>query len=147
MKSCETKESMKYEMRPVIRAMATAALGTAIVWAGIVTRLATEHELATTILFSASIPCLVASAVFSAIAAVRLGKPPESRPTGKTSEGDERHPGSPQDPDVGSRLSRTPAPTPLKPARRPVGPSLRGQWTGHLSTPVKSACGKSLLDR
>ena len=79
MKSCETKESMKYEMRPVIRAMATAALGTAIVWAGIVTRLATEHELATTILFSASIPCLIASAVFSAIAAVRLGKPPESR--------------------------------------------------------------------
>ena len=79
MKSCETKESMKYEMRPVIRAMATAALGTAIVWAGIVTRWATEHELATTILFSASIPCLIASAVFSAIAAVRLGKPPESR--------------------------------------------------------------------
>ena len=79
MKSCETKESMKYEMRPVTLALATAALGTAIVWAGIVTRLTTEHELATTILFAASMPCLVASAIFSAIAAVRLGKPPESR--------------------------------------------------------------------
>ena len=62
-------------------------------------------------------------------------------------KGDEGHPGSPQDPDAGPRLSRTPAPTPLKPARRPVGPSLRGQWTGHLSTLAKSACGKSLLDR
>ena len=55
------------------------ALGTAIVWAGIVTRLTTEHELVTTILFAASMPCLIASAIFSAIAAVRLGKPPESR--------------------------------------------------------------------
>ena len=78
MEPCETKESMRYEMRPVTLAMATAALGTAIVWAGIVTRWMTGHELATTILFSASIPCLIASAIFSAIAAVRLGKPPES---------------------------------------------------------------------
>ena len=78
MKSCETKESMKYEMRPVTLALATAALGTAIAWAGIVTRWTTGHELPTTILFSASIPCLLASAVFSAIAAVRLGKPPDS---------------------------------------------------------------------
>ena len=78
MKSCETKESMKYEMRPVTLAMATAALGTAIVWAGIVTSWMTGHELATNILFSASIPCLLASAIFSAIAAVRLGKPPDN---------------------------------------------------------------------
>ena len=78
MKSCETKESMKYEMRPVILAMATAATGTVIVWAGIATRWTTEHELVTTILFSAAIPCLIASAIYSAIAAVRLRKPPES---------------------------------------------------------------------
>ena len=76
MKTRETNESMKHRMRPVIRTMATAAAGTAIVWAGIVTRWTTEHELAATILFSAAIPCLVASAVYSAIAAVRLGKPP-----------------------------------------------------------------------
>ena len=78
MKSCETKESMKYEMRPVTLAMATAAAGTAFAWAGIVTSLIAGHELATNILFSASIPCLMASGIFSAIAAVRLGKPPES---------------------------------------------------------------------
>ena len=78
MKACETNESMKHRMRPVTWAMAAAAAGTVIVWAGIVTRWTTEHELAAIILFSAAIPCLVASAVFSAIAAVRLGKPPES---------------------------------------------------------------------
>ena len=79
MKSCETKESMRYQMRSVALALATAALVTAIVWVGIVTRLTTEHELVTTILFAASMPCLIASAIFSAIAAVRLGKPLESR--------------------------------------------------------------------
>ena len=78
MKSCETKESMKHRMRPVNRAMATAATGTVIVWAGIATRWTTEHELVTTILLSAAIPCLIASAIYSAIAAVRLRKPPES---------------------------------------------------------------------
>ena len=78
MKSCETKESMKHQMRPVTLAMATAAFGTALAWAGIVMRWMTGHELPTTILFSASIPCLLASAVFSAVAAVRLGKPPDS---------------------------------------------------------------------
>ena len=78
MKSCETKESMKNQMRPVTLAMATAAFGTALAWAGIVTSLITGHELATAILFAAAIPCLIASAVFSAIAAVRLGKPPDS---------------------------------------------------------------------
>ena len=77
MKACETKENMKHRMRPVTRTMVTAASGIAIVWAGIVTRWTTEHELAATILFSAAIPCLVASAVFSAIAATRLRKPPE----------------------------------------------------------------------
>ena len=76
MKTCETNESMKHCMKPVTRAMATAAAGSAIVWAGIVTRWTTGHELAATILFSAAIPCLMASAVYSAIAAVRLGKPP-----------------------------------------------------------------------
>ena len=79
MKSCDTKESMKYEMRPVNLALATAALGTAMAWAGIVTSLITGYGLGTTVLFSAAIPCLIASAIFSAIAAVRLGKPPESR--------------------------------------------------------------------
>ena len=78
MKTCETNESMKHCMRPVTRAMATAAFGTAIVWAGIVTRWTTGHELAATILFSAAIPCLMASAVYSAIAAMRLRKPPGS---------------------------------------------------------------------
>ena len=39
-------------------------------------------------------------------------------------------PGSPQYQDAGSRLSRTPAPAPLKPARRPVGPSLCGNNKG-----------------
>ena len=78
MEPCETKESMRYRMRPVTLSLATAALGTAIVWAGIVTSLIAGHELPTTILFSASIPFLLASAIFSAIAAVRLGKPPES---------------------------------------------------------------------
>ena len=39
MKSCETKESMKYEMRPVTLAMASAAAGAAFTWAGIVTSL------------------------------------------------------------------------------------------------------------
>ena len=72
MKACETEESMKHRMRPVNRAMATAATGTVIVWAGIVTRWTTEHELATTILFAVAIPCLIASAIYSAIAAVRL---------------------------------------------------------------------------
>ena len=78
MKTHENEESMKHRMRPVTRAMATAAAGTAIVWAGIVTRWTTEQELAATILFSAAIPFLIASAVYSAIAAVRLRKPPES---------------------------------------------------------------------
>ena len=78
MKSCETKESMKYEMRPVTLAMATSAAGAAFAWAGIVTSLTTGHELATNVLFSASIPCLIASALFSAIAAARLRKPPGS---------------------------------------------------------------------
>ena len=78
MKACEANESMKHRMRPVTRAMAAAAAGTAIVWAGIVTRWTTKHELAATILFSVAIPCLVASAVYSAIAAERLGKPSES---------------------------------------------------------------------
>ena len=78
MKTRETKESMRHRMRPVTRAMATAAFGTAIVWVGIVTGWATQHELVTIILFSAAIPCLVASAVYSAIAAVRLGKPDET---------------------------------------------------------------------
>ena len=77
-KTCETNDSMKHCMRPVTRAMATAAAGSAIVWAGIVTRWTTGHELAFIILFSAAIPCLMASAVYSAIAAVRLRKPPES---------------------------------------------------------------------
>ncbi len=76
MKGRETKENMEHCMRPVTRAMATGAAGSAMIWAGIVTRWTTEHELAVTILFSAAIPCLVASAVYSAIAAVRLGKPP-----------------------------------------------------------------------
>ena len=78
MNSRETKESMKYEMRPMTLAIATAAAGAAFAWAGIVTSLITGYGLATTVLFSASIPCLIASAIFSAIAAVRLGKPPES---------------------------------------------------------------------
>ena len=78
MESCETKESMIYRMRPVTLSLATAALVTAIVWAGIVTRLTMEHELPTTILFSASIPCLVASAIFSVIAVLRLRQPPGS---------------------------------------------------------------------
>ena len=78
MKSCETKESMKHQMRPVTLAMATAAFGAALAWAGIVTRWTTEHEMATAILFAAAIPCLIASAIFSAIAAVRLRQPPES---------------------------------------------------------------------
>ena len=76
MKTRETNESMKHYMRPVTRAMATAAAGSAMIWAGIVTLWTTEHEPAFIILFSAAIPCLVASAVYSAIAAVRLGKPP-----------------------------------------------------------------------
>ena len=76
MKACETKESMTHWMKPITRAMATAAAGSAILWAGIVTRWATGHELAATILFSAAILCLAASAVYSAIAAMRLGKPP-----------------------------------------------------------------------
>ena len=76
MKTPETKDNMRHCMRPVTWAMATAAAGSAIVWAGIVTAWTTEHELAVTILFSAAILCLVASAVYSAIAAVRLGKPP-----------------------------------------------------------------------
>ena len=78
MKAHKTEESMKHWLRPVTRAMAAAVAGTAIVWAWIVTRWMTEHELATTILFSAAIPCLIASAIYSAIAAVRLRKPPES---------------------------------------------------------------------
>ena len=76
MKTHETNGSIEYCMRPAAWAMATAAAGSAIVWAGIVVLWATEHELAATILFSAAIPCLVASAVYSAVAAVRLGKPP-----------------------------------------------------------------------
>ena len=76
MEPCETKESMKSRMRTVTLSLATASLGTAIVWAGIVTRWTTEHEMAVTILFSASIPCLVASAVFSVIAVLRLRQPP-----------------------------------------------------------------------
>ena len=79
MESCETKESMRHQMRPVIGALATAAAGSALAWAGIVMRLTTGHELATTILFSASIPCLIASSICSAIAVVRMGKPPNSR--------------------------------------------------------------------
>ena len=78
MESCETKESMIYRMRPVTLSLATAALVTAIVWAGIVTRWTTEHAMAVTILFSASIPCLLASAVFSVIAVLRLRQPPRS---------------------------------------------------------------------
>ena len=69
---------MKHWMKPITRAMATAAAGSAILWAGIVVRWMTGHELAAAILFSAAIPCLAASAVYSAIAAVRLGKPPGS---------------------------------------------------------------------
>ena len=76
MKSCETKESMRRQVRPVTLTLATAALWTAIVLAAIVTRWTTGHELATTILFVVSIPFLIASTIFSAIAAVRLGKPP-----------------------------------------------------------------------
>ena len=78
MKTPETKDNMRHCMRPVTRAMATAAAGSAMIWAGIVTLWTTEHELAFIILFSAAIPCLVASAVYSAIAAVRLRKPIES---------------------------------------------------------------------
>ena len=92
MKSCETKEYMKHQMRPVIRALATAAAGSALAWAGIVTRLTTEHELATTFLFSASIPCLIASAIYSAIAAARLGEPPGST-HGKDGQGGGGTPG------------------------------------------------------
>ena len=73
MKVYKTEESMK----PVTWALATAVAGTAIVWAGIVTGWTTEHELATTALFSAAIPCLIASAISSAIAAVKLRKRPE----------------------------------------------------------------------
>ena len=80
MKSSETKESMRRQMRPVTLTLATAALWTAIVLAAIVTRWTTGHELATTILFAVSIPFLIASTIFSAIAAVRLGKPPQSKP-------------------------------------------------------------------
>ena len=80
MKSSETKESMRRQIRPVTLTLATAALWTAIVLAAIVTRWTTGHELATTILFAVSIPFLIASTIFSAIAAVRLGKPPESTP-------------------------------------------------------------------
>ena len=78
MEPCETKESMRYQMRLVTLAMATAAAGATLAWAGIVTSLITGHELATAILFAAAIPCLIASAIFSAIAAVRLRQPPES---------------------------------------------------------------------
>ena len=78
MKSCETKESMRYQMQPATLSLATAAFGTAMAWAGIVTSLATGHHLATTILFGASIPFLIASGICSAIAAVRLRKPSQS---------------------------------------------------------------------
>ena len=76
MEPCETKESMRYRMRLMTLSLATAVLGTAIVWAGIVTRWTTEHEMAVTILFSASIPCLMASTVFSVIAVLRLRQAP-----------------------------------------------------------------------
>ena len=78
MKTCETDDGMRHYMRPVTRAMATAAAGSAMIWAGIVTLWTTEHQLAFIILFPAAILCLIASAVYSAIAAVRLGKPPEN---------------------------------------------------------------------
>ena len=78
MKPCQTNESMKHQMRPVTLAMATAAAGAALAWAGIVTSLTTWHELVTTILFAAAIPCLIASAIFSAVAAVRLRQSPEA---------------------------------------------------------------------
>ena len=78
MQSCETRECMKYWMKPITRSMATAATGSALLWAGIVTRWTTEHELATSIIFSASMPFLLASGIYAAIAAVRLGKPLES---------------------------------------------------------------------
>ena len=73
MKVYKTEESMK----PVTWALATAAAGTAFLWAGLVTGWTTEHELSTTILFSASIPCLIASAIYLAIAVVGLRKRPE----------------------------------------------------------------------
>ena len=66
-------------MRPVTWAMATAVTGSALLWAGIVTRLTMQHELATTVLFSALMPFLAVSAIFSATAAVGMSKPPESR--------------------------------------------------------------------
>ena len=99
MKSCESKENMRRQMRPVTLTLATAALWTAIVWAAIVTRWTTGHELATTILFAASIPFLIASTVFSAIAAVRLGKPPGAR-AGKSNQKKKEDPRSPQDTDT-----------------------------------------------
>ena len=98
MEPCETKESMRHQMRPVTLAMATAAFGTALAWAGIVTSLITGHELATAILFAAAIPCLIASAIFSAIAAVRLRQPSEST-GGNSNQRDEGDPRSPQDPE------------------------------------------------
>ena len=76
MKTRETDDGMRHYMRPVTRTMATAAAGSAMIWAGMVTRWTTEHELAAIILFSAATLCLAASAVYSATAAVRLGKPP-----------------------------------------------------------------------
>ena len=79
MKTRETKEGMRHCMRPVTWAMVTAEAGSAIVWAGIMARWTTEHELAAIILFSAAIPGLAASAVYSATVAVRLGKPPIGR--------------------------------------------------------------------
>ena len=77
---------MKYEMRLVNLSLAFAAAGVASAWAWIVTALITGHELATTVLFSAAIPCLTASAIFSAIAAVRMGKPPETTLRGEQPE-------------------------------------------------------------
>ena len=109
MKSCETKESMKYEMRPVTLAMAVAAAGAAFAWAWIVTSFdygvrTGDHRS----LFGVhTMPDRIGH-IFSH-RRYEAGETAREQATGKSNQRKEGHPGSPQDQDTRSRLSRTPA--------------------------------------